>query len=208
MNSTDNEAEDRKVVPPTLWEVVSEVWKQLCIPQGWRAEVVEHAIHITTAPTDAHNRTVALVQKGLFQAILREDGGVSGFEVHHRLDLRVPELGGLCLPDLAVLPGPESSRSPERFASDAALVAEVIRPGERHREARRRTYAHAPVPIYLVIDQADPEVGGIATITCLSEPEQGFYTTMTRCPVGKPVRLPEPFDFVLDTSEFPGSEEG
>ncbi|MGJ6964633.1 hypothetical protein ACSDR0_22225 [Streptosporangium sp. G11] len=40
------------------------------------------------------------------------------------------------------------------------------------------------------------------TVTVLSDPEGGAYQTVTRVQLGKPLRIPSPVDFDLDTSIF------
>ncbi|WP_419996022.1 Uma2 family endonuclease [Streptomyces boninensis] len=57
-------------------------------------------------------------------------------------------------------------------------------------------YARAAIPVYLLIDR---EAGAV---WIYSEPEGGKYTRATRAELSKPIVLPEPFDFELDTSEF------
>ncbi|WP_308249863.1 hypothetical protein [Sphaerisporangium fuscum] len=52
----------------------------------------------------------------------------------------------------------------------------------------------------LVIDPVDSP----PSVTVLSDPEDGFYQTVTRVTTGKPLRLPAPVDFDLDTGIFLG----
>lgn len=39
-------------------------------------------------------------------------------------------------------------------------------------------------------------------MTLFSEPEDDDYHKVVWVPIGKPLELPEPFEFELDTSEF------
>ncbi|MFD4142930.1 MULTISPECIES: hypothetical protein [unclassified Streptomyces] len=54
---------------------------------------------------------------------------------------------------------------------------------------------------YLLIDRFD-EHGPTATL--FTQPQNGAYKHAERVPFGDQVKLPEPFDAVLDTSAFPG----
>jgi Uma2 family endonuclease len=64
-------------------------------------------------------------------------------------------------------------------------------------------YAHAPVPLYLLIDRFD-QPG--PTVTHFSEPVDGAYGQSVRTPFGKPVELPEPFGISLGTEGFPAAK--
>jgi Uma2 family endonuclease len=63
-----------------------------------------------------------------------------------------------------------------------------------------RGYAHAPVPLYLLIDRYD-EDGPAVTLS--SDPLDGHYQRTMRVPFGESVELPEPIGLTLDTSDFP-----
>jgi hypothetical protein len=77
------------------------------------------------------------------------------------------------------------------------MVAEVTsgRP-EKDRGPKRRGYAAAGIPFYLLIDRTE------GTVTRYSTPMDEDYREIVRVPSGKPLDLPEPFSFALDTAAF------
>lgn len=78
-----------------------------------------------------------------------------------------------------------------------AMVLEVTstRP-KADREVKRRCYARGGIPFYLLIDRDTSEV------TLLSDPREEDYRQRCTVPFGKPLALPEPFAFDLETSDF------
>ncbi|MFI6799793.1 Uma2 family endonuclease [Streptosporangium canum] len=88
----------------------------------------------------------------------------------------------------------------EILSSGLIMVAEIVSPGsmETDRATKPRIYAGCGIPIMLIIDP----VASPATVTVLSDPEDGAYRTTTRTEMGKPVRIPAPVDFELDSSIF------
>lgn len=60
-------------------------------------------------------------------------------------------------------------------------------------------YAHAEVPLYLLVDrfaEEGPSVG------LFSKPANGVYQETHRVPFGEKITLPAPFEMVLNTDEF------
>ncbi|AWS45530.1 Uma2 family endonuclease [Streptosporangium sp. 'caverna'] len=88
----------------------------------------------------------------------------------------------------------------ELLSSGLIMAAEVVSTGsmETDRATKPRIYAEGGIPIMLIIDP----IASPPTVTVLSDPEQGTYRTMVHTQLGKPVRLPSPVDFDLDTSIF------
>lgn len=60
-------------------------------------------------------------------------------------------------------------------------------------------YAHAGVPLYLLIDRS---AEGEPTVVLRSEPAEGRYRHQISAPFGEKIALPEPFDLTLDSAEF------
>jgi hypothetical protein len=52
------------------------------------------------------------------------------------------------------------------------------------------------VPVYLLFDMKKRE------LTVYSDPSERGYLTHTTVQFGKPVQIPDPFDFELDTTAF------
>ncbi|GAB3689132.1 Uma2 family endonuclease [Nocardiopsis oceani] len=189
---------------PSYWEVVLRAWEELDLPEGWRAEIIEGAISIMTPPKDEHARIIALINKWIIKETLRDGSAVSEAEVHQNIDVRVPLRSSLYIPDLVVLPGSIMMRSSDHPADDALLLVEVTSKStaRNDRKPKLRGYAHAGVPLYLLVDRWDPD-SDKGEVTLFSAPERGRYTRTHKVPFGDEVHLPEPFDLTLDTSEFP-----
>jgi len=64
------------------------------------------------------------------------------------------------------------------------------------REAKRRCYARGGVPLYLLLDR------DTAQITLFSSPEKDDYREHCTRPFGKPLTLPAPFAFELETTDL------
>jgi Uma2 family endonuclease len=77
------------------------------------------------------------------------------------------------------------------------LVLEVTssRP-ELDRNAKRRAYAAAGIPLYLLVDRQQRRV------TPFSHPVHDDYSRTSAAAFGDTLELPKPFDFTLDTAPF------
>ncbi|WP_435108297.1 Uma2 family endonuclease [Nocardiopsis synnemataformans] len=189
---------------PSRWEVVLRAWEELDLPEGWRAEIIEGDISIMTPPKYEHNRIVWLINKLIIREILNEDSKITEAEVLQTQDLQVPLITSLYIPDLIVLPGRAPDPEPENPAADALMVVEVTSKStaKKDRKPKLWGYAHAGIPLYLLVDRWDPDTGK-GEVTLYSGPENGRYTSSTKVPFGKEIHLPEPFDLTIDTSDFP-----
>jgi Uma2 family endonuclease len=115
----------------------------------------------------------------------------SGYDVYQ--DFNLIHGRKVCIPDLFIGPeDPEDIPDEEGLGVDATrvpLVVEVVSPGrdahQRDHERKRRFYATAGVPIYVIIDDYDNE----GTVTVLTEPDpgNGIYAAVTHAPYGKRV---------------------
>ncbi|MEE2036366.1 Uma2 family endonuclease [Nocardiopsis sp. CT-R113] len=186
------------------WQFMLRTWEELDVPEGCRAEIIEGALILVTPPKPEHSQIVWQVNKALTREILREGSRIGEAEVHQTVDVRVPLRSGLYIPDLLVLPRPVLEYDPENLAAEALLVVEVTSrsTADRDRGPKLWGYAHAGVPLYLLVDRWDPETGR-SEVTLFSGPENGRYTSATKVPFGKEIRLPAPFDLTLDTGGFP-----
>lgn len=64
------------------------------------------------------------------------------------------------------------------------------------RETKRRCYARGGIPLHLLVDR------GAFVVTLFSAPEEGEHRELRTLAFGKPLTLPEPFGFDLDTGDF------
>jgi hypothetical protein len=68
------------------------------------------------------------------------------------------------------------------------------------RVSKPAAYATAGIPLYLLVDRWAP---GGPTATLYGEPEGEVYRVLRAVKFGDPIELPEPFDVIIDTGEFP-----
>ncbi|MEU6416131.1 Uma2 family endonuclease [Streptomyces spiralis] len=180
------------------WEEVVWVWKRMDAPKGCRVEVIEGLVTVAPYSAVSHHRAVSAVHRRLYEMIPESWG------VHQRLPMTVPSRLSLYMPDLVVVPDEAPWDEEGHFvsATDAKLVMEITsEPTARHgRTAKAAGYATAGVPLYLLVDALAPN-GPL--ITLYGEPKGDVYRPLATAKFGEPVRLPAPFDAVIDTSEFP-----
>ncbi|MFG3366152.1 Uma2 family endonuclease [Streptomyces sp. NPDC048156] len=100
----------------------------------------------------------------------------------------------------------EHDTAPDRLSWDLLLHAWRELDTSRSNAKDDRTkklwaYAHAPVPVYLLVDRFD-EYGPTATL--FTGPQNGAYKHAERVPFGECLELPDPFAATVDTAGFPG----
>ncbi|MDK0521184.1 Uma2 family endonuclease [Streptomyces sp. ML-6] len=184
------------------WDYLLQTWRELDVPEGWRAEIDEGQIALVPPPHAHHNSIAAKVQRRLYRDLPEE------LEVYQALGVHVAPLDKLYVPDLVVMPsefvdGADPEASDPMDASEALLVVEITSKGNARddRTKKYRAYTRAGVPMYLLIDRFDTH-GAMATL--FTEPnEDGTYKRSDRVPFGKPLTLPEPFGTTILTEEFP-----
>lgn len=88
----------------------------------------------------------------------------------------------------------------ELLSSGVIMVAEIVSPSSvmRDRKEKPELYATGGVPVYLMVDPvAEPP-----SVTVYSDIIEGAYRASKKVALGKPLHLPAPVDFELDTSIF------
>ncbi|WP_231626766.1 Uma2 family endonuclease [Streptomyces apocyni] len=176
-------------------------WRELNVPEGWRAEIDEGKIHLVPPQHAHHHGIAAAVQRRLYKSPPSELG------IFQTLGIHIAPLDRLYVPDLVVMPTDLiEAADPEVCdpldASEALLVAEITSRGNatEDRTKKYRAYALSQVPMYLLIDRFDTR-GAMATL--FTEPQDGTYKQSDPVPFGKTLSLPEPFDVAIDTAAFP-----
>ncbi|QKW10852.1 Uma2 family endonuclease [Streptomyces sp. NA04227] len=184
--------------PLTQEEVLQEWFLALDTPEGFRAELIEGEIVVTPPPDGDHEDCVELIANQVYRHS-RADMQFSG---NKGLRLRND---GACPKNHVVPDGTFAPRALRLFrgaeswmpCDGVALVLEVTSTKPRSdREAKRRCYAHGGIPLYLLVDRT------MSSVTLFSEPEGQDYRQVCTVPFGKPLGLPEPFAFDLDTADF------
>lgn len=184
--------------PLTQEEVLLEGFLALDAPEGFRAELIEGEIVVTPPPDGDHEDYINLIMK----QVIRRSRTDMDFSGNKGLKLK----GGPHCPKDRVIPdgtfAPTELRlyrgaDPWMSCDGVALVLEVTssRP-QADRVAKRRCYARGGIPLYLLIDRDE------SSITLFSTPEKDDYREHCTRPLGKPLALPEPFAFDLDTADF------
>lgn len=183
------------------WDYLVRTWQELDVPEGWRAEIEEGQIVLVPPPAPKHNVIAEDVQRALYRCLPDGQG------IYQTLGVNIAPLEKLYIPDLVVIERalladtyPGDNASPD--AADALLVVEVTSESNARDDRTKKLwgYAHAPVPLYLLIDRWHE---GGPTTTLFSEPSGGVYQSCVQVPFGKPIALPEPFGAELETHSFP-----
>ncbi|MCX4788379.1 MULTISPECIES: Uma2 family endonuclease [unclassified Streptomyces] len=184
------------------WDYLLQTWRELDVPEGWRAEIDEGRIVLTPPRHAHHHAIVGRVQHRLYEVLPEEWG------IYQVLAVHVAAIDKLYMPHLVVMPSeviaaadPETNDPVD--ASEALLIVEITSKGNARddRTKKYRAYARAGVPMYLLIDRFDTR-GAMATL--FTEPnEDGTYKHSDPVPFGKPLTLPQPFGTTLLTEEFP-----
>ncbi|WP_030547593.1 Uma2 family endonuclease [Streptomyces albus] len=179
-------------------EALQEAFLALGTPEGVRAELIEGEISVTMPPDGNHQHTVDAVVTQVYRR------SATDMQCSGNKGIVLPR-GALCPRNYAIPDATFAPRALRLFrgaepwmpAAGVALVAEVTsaKP-DGDRFAKRHCYARAGIPRYLLVDR---EKG---TVTLFEEPGETDYAESHSVSFGKPLPLPEPFGFDLDTSEF------
>ncbi len=186
------------VLPASTWDELVQAWRELDVPEGWRAEIIEERIVMTPPPGHGHNMIADQVHRALVHVVPKNRA------IFQTAGVAIPLRSSLFIPDLVVVPRdvvPGDDDPAPIAAGDALLAVEITSKSnaDTDRKTKLWSYAHASVPLYLLIDRF---AEGAPAIELNSTPENGVYQESHRVPFGKPITLPEPFDFTLDTAEF------
>ncbi|MFD5327611.1 Uma2 family endonuclease [Streptomyces sp. NPDC127092] len=184
--------------PLTQEDVLLEGFLALDTPEGFRAELIEGEIVVTPPPDGDHEHYISRIVR----QVIRKSMTDMDFSGNKGLTLKaapgaprdhvVPD-ATFAAERLSLFRGAESWMP----CDGVAMVLEVTstRPG-KDRDVKRRCYARGAIPLYLLVDRDD------STVTLFTEPENGDYREQHRVPFGKPLGLPAPFGFDLETSDF------
>ncbi|MFE3719795.1 Uma2 family endonuclease [Streptomyces cyaneofuscatus] len=184
--------------PFTQAEILLEGFLALDTPEGFRAELIEGEIVVTPPPDGDHEDYIGLI----VDQVARRARTRMQFSGNKGLKLRS---GGGCPKNHAIPDGTFAPLDLRLFrgadpwmpCEGIALVVEVTstKP-QADREAKRRCYARGGIPLYLLIDRDE------SSVTLFSDPADADYRQHLTIPYGKPLPLPEPFAFDLETGDF------
>ncbi|MET9614223.1 Uma2 family endonuclease [Kitasatospora indigofera] len=179
---------------PEAWQSLDDdlldAFLDLDTPEGFKAELIEGEIVVAQPPDGDHETAIGRI---VWQ-IARQCP--EGIDFAGGKGLIVP--GGRYIPDgtftvADAMAGRESWSKPV----GVLMVLEVTssRP-QKDREAKRKGYATAGVPLYLLVDRQENKV------LLHGDPRRGDYRAVHAVPVGEPLELPEPFGFALQTDRL------
>jgi Uma2 family endonuclease len=186
---------------PDYDEALWHAWTSLEPPEGYRAEIIDDRIDLWPVGPHRHGmvltRLLAALHRWLPEGPHAAACGM--YLVHgHRV----------WRPDLALVPVDDGPFVvPDDMGLDAACVAAVAEVTTleqdgltRDRVRKRRSYAQAGIPVYVLIDDYD----GHGTVSILTSPSpgEGVYAAETCVPYGTEVVIPEgpAKGFVIDES--------
>ncbi|GAA5058802.1 Uma2 family endonuclease [Streptomyces similanensis] len=183
--------------PDQSWDDLVRFWEEMEWPEGSKVEIIEGIITVSPAPAPRHNVIAELIQRRLYSVIPGDWG------IYQTLAMAVPSRLGMLVPDLVVAPRSQCVESDTHVSAVVAeLVVEVTsKSNARHdRISKPAAYATAGIPFYLLVDRWAPD--GPAT-TLYGEPRGDVYRPLATAKFGEPIKLPAPFDLVIDTDDFP-----
>ncbi|MDL4819446.1 Uma2 family endonuclease [Actinomadura opuntiae] len=184
--------------PRSQEDILLNDFLSLDLPEGYRAELIDGEIVVTPPPSSRHDRNIGKI---VFQVARKSSSELEYVpnkglrvpsDVQHKVNLVIPDATFAPL-ELDVFDNEDSWIQP----AGLCLVVEVTssRP-ELDREVKRRGYARAAIPLYLLVDREQQKA------ILFSEPDGKDCSRAHQVPFGKGLPLPEPFGFELDTSEF------
>ncbi|GGN25487.1 Uma2 family endonuclease [Streptomyces fuscichromogenes] len=187
---TMSEASAAIVNVPDLDEVLWQAWKAMELPDGYRAEIIEGAIEVSPTGRLTHAQITNRLRRALDRFL---DGG----EHACHQDTNVIHKRKGWIPDAFVAPEDLEPYADEDGlgveASAVHLVVEVVSPGtrnqDRDRVRKRREYARAGIPVYVIIDDHDGE--GAVTLFTGPRPDKADWEDIHRVPYGTEVTVPE-----------------
>ncbi|WP_151774352.1 Uma2 family endonuclease [Streptomyces abyssomicinicus] len=175
-------------------QALDALFDQMTVPEGYRAEIVGGAIHMSPQRR-VHWEITRRVVRALEDAFCMDALVLSDV----RIDFPGP-LNGFC-PDVAKMrDGAESVRGERWRYQDVEFVTEVISQSTARNdyEPKKRAYAAAAVPVYLI---ADPYQRRCHVYT---EPKEGEYRTELIVAFGGDVDLTSTsLGLTLATKDFP-----
>jgi Uma2 family endonuclease len=192
---------------PTMNDDLLSVFLNLDTPPGYRAELIEGVITVTPPPDGDHEDIIGLI--------------VSQVSTHSKVAMLHSGNKGLELPQSGPVPRnhfiPDATFAPRDLRlfrgappwmdpEGVAMVVEVTSSDAKYdRGEKRLCYAQSDIPLYLLIDRDRGSVVLFSDPTMDDEIGDDYRSSIS-VPFGKPLPLPDPFGFELDTSDFPASQ--
>lgn len=176
--------------PSDLDDVLWQAWKAMELPEGYHAEIVEGFIEVFPTGRYSHGRIANRLRRALDKFL---DGG----EFAALQDMNVIHERKVWIPDLFIaVEDAEEHVTEDGLGIDASavrLIVEVVSPGSenitRDRTRKRREYARAGIPVYVLIDDFDED--GTITVLSAPDPEAAVYDDEVRAAYRVGATIPE-----------------
>jgi Uma2 family endonuclease len=175
-----------------LAAAVRAIHDEIVPPEGYRVEIVEGKIEVSSTPGGKHAYILLLIRSAITPTLPAHYG------LFENTTLEEPDVDRY-IPDLAVWPiSLINSEVAWAFRGDDCLLAvEVTTPDQERRDyAKFAGYARSRVPVYLLVDRKQ------RMCVLFTEPEGNRYRDRHEYPFGKPVTLSLDPPVTVETSEF------
>lgn len=175
--------------PSDLDDALWQAWKAIELPEGYHAEIIEGLIEVSPTGRLSHSQIANRLRRALDKFLDRSE--FAAFQ-----DTNVIQARKAWIPDVLVAPEDVEEHSSEDgigiMASAVPLIVEVVSPGSdsvtRDRTRKRREYARAGIPVYVLIDDHDEH--GIVTVLTAPDPDQAIYGDEVRTGYGATAIIP------------------
>ncbi|WP_246203632.1 Uma2 family endonuclease [Streptomyces tailanensis] len=178
---------------PTPDQVLWQAWQAMELPEGYRAEIIEGAIEVWPIGAFPHARIANRLWEALGHFLREAQDGAhvvwNAMTVTHDHSAWIPD--GFVAPE-----GLEPYVDEDDVGVDASAVGavfEVVSPGKRNQDRdrvkKRREYARAGIPVYVLIDDYDGQ--GAVTLFTGPRPDKADWEDIHRVPYGTDVTIPE-----------------
>ncbi|MER6202731.1 Uma2 family endonuclease [Streptomyces sp. NPDC001586] len=172
-----------------LDEAVWIAWQAAAdsLPEGFRAEILDGRVEISAR---GHARPGGIANR----LRARLDAALAGSGFGAVQCTYVVYGRNAWQPDVLLAPDDDAGHATDDGLEACAveLVVEVVSPGRdnisRDRIRKRRAYARAGIPVYIVIDDYDER--GAVTVLTGPDPEKGVYDDEVRAAYGTAVAVP------------------
>jgi Uma2 family endonuclease len=174
---------------PQPFALLNEARRRL--PEGFKAEICGDTIVMTVGSSGIHQRNLLVVRR---QFDAHTPGDLLPSE---NTDLVSPSVGKSRNPDLTYLPAEVLETTDNQVPAEAAVIAvELASPSNPENDwvGKVRDYPLMGIPLYLMVD------AWLKTVTLFSRPDSRRYHRRDDADFGETLRIPEPFDFDLDTA--------
>ncbi|MFF1906581.1 Uma2 family endonuclease [Kitasatospora sp. NPDC058218] len=173
---------------PLPQQDVLQAFLALDTPPGFKAELIEGEIVVTPPPDGSHETAFSLLARQFFRKAAVD------VDLSPNKGLITPR--GRYIPDGTVSPvGHFENAGSWAPTTGVLLVFEVTSTNpHKDRGPKRHGYAAAGIPCYLLVDRGEGKV------TLFTAPQGEDYITRSQVEFGKPLDIPAPFSFTLDTA--------